>query len=555
MGAGIIQLVARGIQDMYLTGDPQITFFKILYRRHTNFSIESVPQYFNSAANFGNTVSCTISRKGDLVGQIYLCVDIPPILISELTTEFITDNMESCADNTTNITGAKFAWVRNLGHAIIQSVSVEIGGKIIDKQYGEWMHIWAELTNVHDKVFDKMIGNIPGMYEFTDSKKPYRLHIPLYFWFCKNHGLALPLIALASAEVKIIVTFRQYAECCRIGPTHSIEIMEDIVPFNHGDYIEQIVNNKSIFGYVMSYDYLSKRLKYIKISDCPKKKFESVSSVDNDTNTLFSQFRPSTKPNYTPNHQNHINHQSHTQSIPYRIYNSVTKEYCTPAPGSVEHIEHTVHTQGQFNNRMPCLGSSFLYVDYVYLDNDERKMFVAKHHDYLIEQIQFNQELVVKDRNIKQDLTLNHCCKSHYWVAQMSSLVGAGTINDTFNFTSSHIRLNNELIGTNLVEKSELLLSGYSRYGERDSTYTNLIEPYSHHRCGPSVGINVYSPSVYPENHQPSSSINMSKIDQICMQMKLSKNIGASNTAKIRSYTINYNILKIAFNMGGLMFE
>ena len=577
MGGAIIQLVARGIQDTYLTSDPQITFFKVLYRRYTNFSIESIPQYFSSAANFGETVSCTISRAGDLVGQIYLYVEIPAI-------PMFTDNGQ--IDEV-----RKFAWVRNLGHALIQEVSIEIGGKLIDKQYGEWMHIWSELTSKQDDALNKMIGNVPEMYDFSNGKASYQLYVPLHFWFCRNNGLSLPLIALASSDVKLTVTFRKLEECYRIGPTHSIEILEDIVPFEPGDYIEQTVNSQTIYGYVINYDYLHKKLNYIKIQ-CPsakKKAFETYQDDNNpfntnDSNTLFIQFKPN---KYSEKKSsNNINCHSHMHThpgvptnpvnhVPYRIYNSITRSYCTPKPNTREYVEQT---DLPFK---PYFVNAFLYVDYVYLDTEERSKFSRTTHEYLIEQIQFNQEIDVQSPNIKQDLTLNHPCKAHYWIVQLDSLVGPGTINDLFNYTSSHIRLfcfsnhthtskfstantierstantikGSKFSGTNIVEKVALILNGRSRFGERGSYYTNLVEPYEHHHRGPSIGINIYSPSLYPENHQPSSTINMSKIDHICMQMRLNNTINPQNTARIRSYTINYNILKIFYNMGGLAF-
>jgi len=189
-----------------------------------------------------------------------------------------------------------------------------------------------------------------------------------------------------------------------------------------------------------------------------------------------------------------------------------------------------------------------LYVDFIFLDQEERHRFSISTLEYLIEQVQFNSEINVRSSNIKQNLVLNNSCKSHYWVVQLDSLVGPGTINQTFNYTTSHTG------GKNIIEKTSLMLNGKSRYGNRDSTYTNFIQPYQHHHRNPAIGINVYSPSIYPENYQPSSSINMSKIDQICMMMTMDKSIGPHNTAKIRSYTINYNIMRIAYGMCGLVF-
>ena len=120
-----MQLVAYGAQDIYLTGNPQITFFKVVYRRHTNFAIEAIEQTFSGQADFGKKVQVTISRNGDLITKVYLVADVPKV----------TPGM-----------GENLQWTRNLGNIMIKEVEVEIGGQRIDRQFGEWLVIWAELT-------------------------------------------------------------------------------------------------------------------------------------------------------------------------------------------------------------------------------------------------------------------------------------------------------------------------------------------------------------------------------------------------------------------------
>ena len=250
-----------------------------------------------------------------------------------------------------------------------------------------------------------------------NGKQTYGLYIPLQFWFCKESGLYLPLVSLSSSDVKIIVTFRRAEECYKIGPSHSIEIIEDIISFKPGDFINQIVDNKIINGYVTGYDYLSKKLYYIKIV-CPtstRREFESPQIIDNSIpSNIYSS------PYYRHN-------------IPYRIYNSIDNTYCTPKPLSKEMVESISLPQKLH------LVNSYLYVDYVYLDQMERSKFVSGHHEYLIEQIQFNTEINVKNINTVQKIAFSHPCKSFYWIAQLDSIVGPGTVNDLFNYTSSPI--------------------------------------------------------------------------------------------------------------------
>ena len=191
MGGGLMQLVAYGAQDIYLTGNPQITFFKVVYRRHTNFSMESIRQTFSGTVGFGNDVTATISRNGDLVYRMYLQVG-----------------------GTTTVS------TNNPGSAWIKSVELEIGGQNIDKHSGIWMETWAELTEPNDAGITGSNGRnerqplvhltkfqlMSGMGGVNGNGTAAGMWtVPLRFWFCRNPGLALPLIALQYHEVKVIL--------------------------------------------------------------------------------------------------------------------------------------------------------------------------------------------------------------------------------------------------------------------------------------------------------------------------------------------------------------
>jgi hypothetical protein len=199
MGGGLMQLVAYGAQDIYLTGNPQITFFKVVYRRHTNFAMEAILQTINgSVAVGGSTVSATISRNGDLVGRLWLDVKLKSTAIAASG-------------------GTYMNWTNNTGHAFLKECEIEIGGQKIDKQYSQWLDIWNELT---DRDESEWIGlnKHAAKNAYLKSQTTVtvaganmdntRLYVPLQFWFCRNPGLALPLIALQYHEVKVKLTTR-----------------------------------------------------------------------------------------------------------------------------------------------------------------------------------------------------------------------------------------------------------------------------------------------------------------------------------------------------------
>ena len=164
MWGGIIQLVAYGAQDLHLTGNPQITFFKMVYRRHTNFAVETIEQTFNSTPNFGTKFSSILTRNGDLINRLYLKVVLPAIPSCALSSNPSYHELNSMA-----------YWIPRVGHNLIKNVSIDIGGHQIDKQTGEWLNIYDELSRsygfgkVNEGKYDEMIGSVDG--ETTYIKK------------------------------------------------------------------------------------------------------------------------------------------------------------------------------------------------------------------------------------------------------------------------------------------------------------------------------------------------------------------------------------------------
>ena len=192
-GGGLLQLVATGKQDSFLTGNPQISFFKMVYRRHTNFATESQPMYFDGTPNFGQRITCLIPRRGDLLGRVYLDVTLPLLK---------------------DISNNDLSYTNSIGHALIQEITFEVGEQEIDRQTGEWMEIWTQLSTPAGQrdALNQMIGR-SELYTAPDIKpgsksEGLKLLIPLQFYFCKNPGLYLPLLALQYHPIRITITLR-----------------------------------------------------------------------------------------------------------------------------------------------------------------------------------------------------------------------------------------------------------------------------------------------------------------------------------------------------------
>lgn len=211
---GLLQLVATGRQDIYLSGNPQTTFFKQVYRRYTNFSMETQRIPFDTAVDFGKLHTVSIPRNGDLLSQLYLEVDLPYIdstgpYSSPPNVSGPNCTVTQAPTDYSSTPPSAVSWVNGIGYAMIDYVSVWIGQQEVDRQYGEYMYVWSLLTTPGSKRdgVNAMIGSQPVFDESTQPG-PLKLYIPLNFWFCRDIGLSLPLISLQATPVKIYLKLR-----------------------------------------------------------------------------------------------------------------------------------------------------------------------------------------------------------------------------------------------------------------------------------------------------------------------------------------------------------
>ncbi len=343
MGGGLLQLVAYGAQDAYLTGNPHITFWKILYKRHTNFAIEAMRVNFTGAPVYGQRLVANVNRNADLVWKTYVEVTLP---------------------DTTTMTNPIY-WSsglqRRLGYALLKKIELEIGGQVIDTHYGEWLFLWENLTADYDTSvkLDSMVGgNLGGNVSSlsTCRGRPGVLYVPLQFWFCRNPGLALPLIALQYHEVRFNITLGSAT---------------DLVQKSTG--------------------------------------------------------------------------------------------YSTVAAAAAA---------------LPQLQDIALYLDYVYLDVDERRRFAQESHEYLIDQLQYGLPQSITTSSARIDLTLNHPVKELIWVFQDMRKTDCGsTLTASAGYTQPFTY-------DDIVNRCRLQLNGQDRFDERYGDYFYKVQPYQHHTGG-----------------------------------------------------------------------
>jgi hypothetical protein len=616
MAGGLIELVNYGVQDLYLTGTPQITFFKSIYRRHTNFSIETMKQHFKEdKIDFGKKLTCFVEKNGDLVYKTNLVLDIPEVHLQifdiadenditaeedlaydtatnelQIADDFMNFNIELYRQaltklqpkNVTSISAAnifiapliatldpsgnirnnfkllleqyggttasiqvynkiyvvevlstielfilsltdiskiniitlfkaveinstkihkefyyrkqlalrdklsannfasdgnlsryaKFAWTKRLGHAAIDYVEVQIGGSVIDKQYGDWINVWWELSHnvFHTENYNKLIGDIPELTTFDTNLKPnYLVKIPLQFWFCKFLGLALPLISLNFYDVIINVKLQDIDKCC------------------------------------------------------------------------------------------------YTDDLGVDLINTVS------------------------------LNNAYLEIEYIYLDVDERKRFAQVTHEYLIEQVQYIEFIAFNQKEHNFKITFVNPCKELIYVFQrddfvenfegtnetqfynytlnkipppkpitiddiippqysvLNSISGESQTSTNFNYTNPYVSPFPFQTGNPILESS-LFINGY-RLGEiMSSLDSNYLNPFKNSNT-PADGINIYSFGFEPEIHQPTGTCNLGVISSTDLNIKFLEDVVINNIqGKFRIYGLSYNILRFFSGLAGLAF-
>ena len=567
MGGGLMQLVAYGAQDVYLTGNPQITFWKVSYRRHTNFAMESIEQTFNGQADFGRRVTCTISRNGDLAYRTYLQVTLPEI------------NQQMANTTGTAQTGVYARWLDFPGEQMISQVEVEIGGQRIDRQYGDWMHIWNQLTltSEQQRGYYKMVGNTTQLTFITDpsfndvdgpceANAPRQvcaprnalpettLYVPFQFWYCRNPGLALPLIALQYHEVKINLDIRPIDECLFAVGTLACSSGSGKVTTA---YNQSLVAASLYVDYVFldtderrrmaqnPHEYLIEQLQFT--GD------ESVGSSSNKIKLNFNH--PVKELVWVVQPDENVDYCASLEcgQTLFAVLGAQPFNYTD----AIDALPNAIHSFGGPDS-VAGTSQSFITADGLFQDAGAVDVTAQNWWGTGPGGVLLNQGTNSQSGPNQADYngpnlgfgTTNNLSPGGTQAIENSGVSDAGT------FVLAETSLDMHCWGENPVVTGKLQLNGQDRFSEREGTYFDLVQPYQHHTRNPDTGINVYSFALRPEEHQPSGSCNFSRIDNATLQLVLSNaTVEGTKTAKVRVYATNYNVLRVMSGMGGLAYS
>lgn len=526
-GGGLLQLVAVGAQDRVLTGNPQITFFRTVFRRHTNFALETMRNNFVGEPSFGGRSSVTMSRTADLVSKTYIRV--------------VISGGSAPGD-------AKWAWVKNLGHALLRSVEFTIGGQRIDYHTSDWYQMWYELTKSPglERGYDKLIGNTSELTTLSQSHGQTTLYIPLQFFFCRHVGQAIPLIGLQYHEVKFEIDFEElnnliistgFAPGTNVGTNLGLEILDATV-------------------------------------EC------GMIYLDTDERRRFSTNA----------------HEILVEQVQIVATEAVA---VSSAKKTILTVNHPVKELiwGVHSGRMANISGTYKYLWYHPTDVDAMRMIATKRFVLALAKYS-GDDIVLNSTPTDTNSILPQAGLSGKLLTMFNNIKAAGVSTDA---TVDNVAILGDILSledistpvsvlfsgisrppnghgsivydvvvklphnfgvfidgsVNPLQTANLMLNGQDRLREQDASYYNYLQPYEHHSHTPADGINVYSFAIRPEEHQPSGTLNFSRIDITTLVTTLdstySNQIGTDSTLVVMA--LSYNILRIMSGMAGLAFS
>lgn len=571
MTGGLLQLAKYGAQNAYLNGNPEMTYFKAVYKRHTNFSMEMIRIDFDGVQDLATTVNtqlrCKIARNGDLINKIYFAITLPDIYSS-----YYPNSVDATDMNNPTPTNIAFQWVPNLGSNIIKKCTLTIGGNKVSEIYGQWIEIWHEffLDTAGKNNYDVMTGHAPEVflpahngwnagfypssslnpdddtnpdsdrYFFSEFKKNTylqppsiegrQLYVPIPFWFTTNPGLALPLIALQYHDVYIEFECRPIIELYTLIETRD----EGTVDIGVRTAPSETLLHHHIGNFITG-----------------------IPSV-----------------NFTPPNEA-------GQGINYH--------------------------DGQTNLQGWNMDTHIL-ANYIFLDEEERRKFASNAHEYLIEQVN-RSDFTGVTGTVALNLQFNHPVKYMVWCAQRNDV--SELLNNHNNYTNwrdefippysaAYLKLfgeetedplffqmngdtiqenagifqvldntgsrslipnkfNFRYYHENAIKSSRLIFDGVERYSTRDAMYHRHLQSYQHNTKVDKSGLYTYSFSIDPGRYQPSGSCNFSRIASAHLEVEMTDVPPEADNAEtydfnVFVYAVNYNILRIVSGMAGLAY-
>lgn len=526
MTGGLLQLVAVGAQDVYLTSNPQITFWKSVYRRHTNFAIDTVDVTFMNNPRFGDKVSVNIPRQGDLLCEVYLRV--------------VLSGATASGD-------AKWAWVRRIGHELVKSAELYIGGQKIDKHTSHWYNMWYDLTSTQEKDagYLRMIGDTPALTTLNSSHDSTVLYIPLKFFHCREYGSALPLISLQYHEVKIEIELESL-EKLLITSGFSTN-----TPGNQlGLYIEdaRLVCEMALLDTDERRRFAQQSAEML-IEQVQWNGSEALNQLNNRITLNFNH--PVKEMIWTVRLGKYLNPSG---SYKYLAYNPLDIDLAR-----LEATKRFVLACARYSGANTLVLSGNLVLPAINLPASLLTKFNA-----------FNAAAVSTSPTVGNITILGELISLEDFSTPIATLLdgvtrpiegdGQAIYDVTVRLPGNYGIYMDKTV--NPMAEATLQFNGIDRIS-RDAEYYNYVQPHKHHTRSAPDGLNVYSFALRPEEFQPSGTCNFSRVDTAVLSLIIGNS--KLNSAQLYSllstdsiidvYGLSYNILRIMSGMAGLSYS
>jgi len=558
MPGGLIQIVAYGAQDLFLTGIPEITHFKYIYKRYTNFAMEFLELPFNGTKNFGETITCPIPKNGDLINSTILKLELPKVKLEKTTTntDLVSSTLSEFNNSENNIIN-----FNNFIKYIYESIYIVNNG--INNSNETFTNIKSSVTAYLDsnKNFILLKNKVSN-----DIKQAFDIEADLTTIFAKN-------VNEIEKKNYLKIVIESYIERSK----NILNILQSDYSTKKKNYDNTLLNNykfcwiKDLGWNIINYVELQIGgviidRQYSTWLHLWHELFENILKK-NDYNKFFNKnsnaytFDNSEKDNislYIPLKfffNRHIGLSLPIVSIRNQEISFKLK---------LENLNNLIYTDysGSDINSLINLSNINLLVNYIYLDQDERSKFAQSSHEYLIEQVNkltFNK---LKSEELNLELNLNHPTKYYTWTAQKKTDVenykfyNDYTGNLTYTVTDNYPQISSNK--NNTIKQAQLELNGVDRTSNYEGSFYNYVTSYEANINTPSDGINFYTFSLNPKDIQPSGSCNFSRLNRKTIKLSFTDEFLSrfSNTEYIliNFISVNYNILKFDKGLCKLVF-
>ena len=543
-GGGLLTLVATGPQDVGLTGDPQVTYFKSSYHRYAPFSSETRElTWTGGTPQFNNSIQVILDRSGDMIGEIWL-------------------NMNLSMDTSAN-EQFKACWQKEIGYRVLDRVSFEIGGNQTDEMVGNWMIVWHELNknDDHSSGWDKMVGNSPAANELSYTSKATQdkqveVYVPLMFYFNQYRSLALPLVALQYHDVKLQVHFREAKDCIQ----HDVD---DVV--GKAVTVKPNIDSCRIVG---QYYFLGE-----------------------DERTRVAQSSATTLMFAHQNPNGPLGVQTTSSNLQFDL--SALNHPCKCLVWTTALEKYT--TESFLGNDLVSATKAFIFRYGV--DATVAQAVTATGESAISDDTEYYPLSVAADESVFsnsvtiQDIfntaiyrpsgvssSLNDWKLSDEWnrlnvnvlldietasksISELDDLYGKDNTISNLTTNGTAVKLNADIYGANLdgsgyiLEKGKIMVNGHALFEDEPAVFFNSVMPCNKSLNAPEDdGINVYSWALKPADYQPTGTCNFSRMDTAKLSLHF-KSDYAKLSKSVCAYVINYNQQRVMSGMSGLMFS